>query len=192
MTLNLQKGDALDMVKADGAKLSKGQFGVNWGALPSGEAVDLDASVILLDSDRKVIDTVFFNHKTSSDGAVIHSGDDLTGDTDGDDGLDNEVVSIDFESTKATYIACVINSYKKQDFKDIPFIGVRIYEGTPIKVNEVLATFKLDNNPEFSGRISAILGIFQKINGTWSFKAVGKPTADKDLNEIVTNAPSNF
>ena len=106
MAINLQKGQKIDLTKKSGSKLTNFCVGVNWGAIEttkktwfSGEkkvveAVDLDASCVLLDANKQPLDVVFFNQLRSRDGSIVHSGDDRTGDVGGDDGLDNEVISV--------------------------------------------------------------------------------------------------
>lgn len=105
--INLSKGGRVNLSKDDnGNKLSKVFFGANWGAIKSGgfmgfgggtEAVDLDASVVLMDASKRKLETVYFGHKDSSDRAIHHSGDDLVGDTNGDDGMDNETISVELD-----------------------------------------------------------------------------------------------
>lgn len=86
------------------------------------EAVDLDASCAQFDAQGNIIDKVWFRHLASNDGAIKHSGDDLTGDMDGDDGLDNEVITVDLHKVnpRTDKIAFVLNSFRGQDFKLIP------------------------------------------------------------------------
>ena len=47
--------------------------------------LDLDSSILLLDSSGLVIDQVFYNQLSSEDGSVVHSGDNTTGEGSGDD-----------------------------------------------------------------------------------------------------------
>jgi tellurium resistance protein TerZ len=82
---------------------------------------------------------VFYNNLKSPRGAVVHSGDDLTGGVGGDDELDNEIISVNLDqlSPQADQLVFVLNSYNEQDFAIIPFARIRIYEVTPSKVNSV-------------------------------------------------------
>ena len=117
--INLSKGGRVNLSKDDnGNKLSKVFFGANWGAIKSGgflgfgggtEAVDLDASVVLMDANKRKLETVYFGHKDSSDRAIHHSGDDLVGDTDGDDGMDNETISVELDRIRpeVEYVAFI-------------------------------------------------------------------------------------
>ena len=147
----------------------------------------MDASCAEFDASGNIVDKVWFRHLKSNDGAIKHSGDDLTGDTDGDDGLDNEVITVDLAKLPSNVdkIAFVLNSFRGQDFKTIPFASIRIYEGTPTKVNEIFATYDIANDPTFAGSVSMVMGVFYKRNGEWKFNAVGAPTKDRDFEHTL-------
>lgn len=200
MAINLEKGQRINLEKSNGSKLQSICVGINWGALEKKglfgtkkEAVDLDASCAVYDENKRNIDTVSFRKLKSDDQAIKHSGDDLTGDLNGDDGLDNEVITLDFTqlSPSANYVGFFINSFRGQDFKDIPFASIRIYEGTPTRVSEVFAKYDVANEKAFAGSVSMILGVFYKRNGEWKFNAIGTPTADKKLEETVVTIQQN-
>ncbi|RWW96671.1 TerD family protein [Flavobacterium cerinum] len=200
MAINLEKGQRINLEKSNGSKLQSICVGINWGALEKKglfgtkkEAVDLDASCAVYDENKRNIDTVSFRKLKSDDQAIKHSGDDLTGDLNGDDGLDNEVITLDFTqlSPSANYVAFFINSFRGQDFKDIPFASIRIYEGTPTRVTEVFAKYDVANEKAFAGSVSMILGVFYKRNGEWKFNAIGTPTADKKLEETIVTIQQN-
>lgn len=204
---NLEAGGRINLSKNDdgSAILSKIFFGANWGAISRGkgflgfgsskEAVDLDASIVMLDSDKRKVETVYFGHKNSNDGAIHHSGDDLTGDTDGDDGQDNEVISIDLArvSPRVDHLVFILNSYSHQQFDEIPYIGMRIYttkNGRPATSTHddgtILAKYRVVNkeDPSFVGKEGMILGEAYRKDGEWKFKAIGLTTHDRSINEI--------
>jgi len=200
MAINLEKGQRINLEKSNGTKLLNICVGINWGAIEkkgffstSKEAVDLDASCAIYDENKNVIDTVSFRQLKSNDQAIKHSGDDLTGDLNGDDGLDNEIITVDFSklNPSATYLGFFVNSFRGQDFKDIPFASIRIYEGTPSRVTEVFAKYDIANEKAFAGSVAMILGVFYKRNGEWKFNAIGTPTADKKLEQTVTTIQQN-
>ncbi len=200
MAINLEKGQRINLEKSNGTKLQSICVGVNWGAIvkkgffgSSKEPVDLDASCAVYDANKNNIDTVSFRQLTSRDGAIRHSGDDLTGDINGDDGLDNEVITLDFSrlNPAANYVGFFINSFRGQDFKDIPFASIRIYEGTPTRVNEVFAKYDIANDTAFAGNVSMVLGVFYKRNGEWKFNAIGLPTNDRKLEQTVVTIQQN-
>lgn len=202
MAINLQKGQKINLQKNNGSTLQNICVGVNWGAIEkkgwlgnvTREAVDLDASCVLYDTSRNLIDVVYFGSLRSKDGAIRHSGDDLTGDMDGDDGLDNEIITLDFTrlNPAVNHVAFVLNSFRGHDFGTIPFASIRIYEGTPTRVNEVFATYDIVKGTGFAGHVSMVLGIFYKRNGEWKFNAVGEPTKDRKLEETIKTVAQNY
>ncbi|KLT68435.1 MULTISPECIES: TerD family protein [Flavobacterium] len=200
MAINLEKGQRINLEKSNGTKLQNICVGVNWGAIEKKgffgtkkEAVDLDASCAIYDDKKNHIDSVNFRKLISNDRAVKHSGDDLTGDLNGDDGLDNEVITLDFSqlSPSANHVAFFINSFRGQDFKDIPFASIRIYEGTPTRVSEEFARYDIANDATFAGNVSMVLGVFYKRNDDWKFSAVGVPTNDKKLEQTIVTIQQN-
>lgn len=191
MAIILEKGQRINLEKSNGTKLLKICVGVNWGAIETKgffgqkkiEAVDLDASCATFDDNNKALEVIYFGNLKSKNGSIKHSGDDLVGDTGGDDGLDNEIITVDLQKIDpaATKIAFVLNSFRGHDFKTIPFASIRIYEGTPTRVNEVFATYDIANGPSFSGKVSMVLGVLYKRNGDWKFNAIGESTDDRKL-----------
>ncbi len=200
MAINLEKGQRINLEKSNGSKLVNICVGVNWGAIEKKgffgtkkEPVDLDASCAVYDDKKNHIDSVNFRKLISSDRAIKHSGDDLTGDLNGDDGLDNEVITLDFSqlTPSASYVAFFINSFRGQDFKDIPFASIRIYEGTPTRVTQEFARYDIANDASFAGNVSMVLGVFYKRNDEWKFNAVGVPTSDKKLEQTILTIQQN-
>ena len=100
MAISLQKGGNVSLTKTDPG-LTNVQVGLGWDARSTdGAAFDLDASVFLVGDDGKVLSDghfVFYNQKTSPDGAVIHAGDNTTGAGEGDD----ETVTINLPGVEA-------------------------------------------------------------------------------------------
>ncbi|OJV22437.1 TerD family protein [Dyadobacter sp. 50-39] len=202
MAINLTKGQRINLEKSNGSKLNNICVGINWGAIEkkgwlggvSKEAVDLDASCAVYDDTKKLREVIYFHNLKSTDGSIRHSGDDLTGDMGGDDGLDNEVITLDLSqlNSSVSYVAFVLNSFKGQDFGTIPFASIRIYEGTPKRVNEVFATYDIANGSGFAGHVSMVMGVFYKKNGEWKFNAIGEPTKDKKLEETIKTVTEKF
>ncbi|SEN14403.1 tellurium resistance protein TerZ [Mucilaginibacter gossypiicola] len=203
MAINLQKGQRISLEKSNGSKLQNVCVGINWGAIEkkglfgfgtTKEAVDLDASCILYNDSKQLIDVIYFGNLRSKDHSVRHSGDDLTGDMAGNDGLDNEVITVDFGtlSPAVSYVAFVLNSFRGQDFGTIPFASIRIYEGTPTRVNEIFATYDIAHSKDFAGHVSMVMGVFYKKNGEWKFNAIGEPTRDRKLEETVKTVTATY
>lgn len=212
--INLQKGGRINLSKDDaGNSLNHLFFGANWGAIKKGgfmgfgggtTAVDLDASIVLLDANKREVDTVYFGHKVSKDGAIRHSGDDLVGDTDGDDGMDNETISVNLSkiAPNVEYLVCILNSFRNQRFDEIPYMGLRIYTTTdnkpvssPSQTPNVLASYNLksdngDPDMTFKGRQAIILGVAYRKDGEWKFKALGNTGDWGSIAEIKRVIPS--
>lgn len=192
-TISLTKGQRISLTKGDGNALNQICVGVNWGAIESkgflGQkkvtAVDLDASVAVFDENGETVDIIYFNNKKGK--GIKHSGDDLEGDIGGDDGSDNEVISIDLSKvdSRARHLAILLNSYRLQDFKDIPFASARIYEGSPNHPTKVHAKYNIAKDEQFAGSFCIIVGSFYKHNDTWKFQAIGKATPDHNIDEMV-------
>ncbi|GHT12958.1 stress protein [Bacteroidia bacterium] len=202
MAIKLEKGQRINLEKSNGNKLQNLCVGVNWGAIEKTgfwgnqkmEAVDLDASCATFDDNNKALEVIYFGNLKSKNDSIKHSGDDLTGDMGGDDGLDNEVITVDLAKLPAevSKIAFVLNSFRGHDFKTIPFASIRIYEGTPSRVNDVFATYDITNDVTFAGSVSMVMGVFYKRNGEWKFNAIGEATRDKDLQGTLVTVVSKY
>lgn len=221
MAINLQRGQRIDLTKSTGSKLTHFCVGVNWGAIEIKKknffgkekivrnAVDLDLSCILLNEQGSVADHIYsplYNADalkriglppgklTSRDGALRHSGDDLEGDLDGDDGLDNEIISVDLTrlNPDIRQIFFFINNAGLEDFYQIPFAKIRMYEGTPTKVLEIYATFDVVADRAFSGKKAMIMGKLYKAEDEWKFNAIGDATPDVNIAQTIHTVLSHY
>jgi tellurium resistance protein TerZ len=191
--INLSKGGRINLSKDEkGNSFDKIFFGSNWGMIKSGgwfssgkTAVDLDSTVILVDAQGNHIDTIYFGHKDAP--GVHHFGDDLTGDADGDDGMDNETISIQLSriDSRVEHVFFVLNIYNTdsvESFDEIPYMGLRIYVSPNNKPKEkvsdpvtILAKYNLTKGDnDFKGKSSLVLGEAYRRNGEWKFKAIGE------------------
>lgn len=200
MAINLAKGQKINLKKDNGSDLNSFCVGANWGAIETKglfggtkkKAVDLDLSVGIFDANKNLAQVVYFGNLKSA--GVTHSGDDTTGDMDGDDGLDNEVVQINLSQIPSDieHVVFVLNSYQGQDFATVPFASIRLYEGTPSRVNEVVATYNIASDSKFSGFVSMILGKLYRRNGEWKFSAIGEPTRDAKLEQTLISVQQKY
>jgi tellurium resistance protein TerZ len=204
--VNLSKNQVVCLTKdgsENSSKLGKVYFGSNWSAIkhysPVGfigklfgkssnatiENVDLDSSILIYDRNLRLIDKVCYYNLVSKCGAIRHSGDDTTGDVDEDD-TDNETISINLDNVNinAKFLVVILNSYRHHKFNEIPYAGLRIYTGRLGNPDEVLASYRVNNNPEFKGKEAMILGYFYKSPTGWKFKADGTATTEKSIDEI--------
>jgi tellurium resistance protein TerZ len=208
----LEKGQRINLEKSDGSKLNEFCVGVNWGAIETSGGflgmskktvdVDLDLSCILVDADNKLCDHIYSplykpeflqrygmpNGKLdTADRALHHSGDDQEGDKGGDDGLDNEIITVNLSKVSANVaqIFFFLNNVGKEDFSQIPYAKIRMYEGTPTKVKDVFASYNVSAEGQYKGKTAVIMGKLYKKNGEWKFHAIGDPTEDGNLCETI-------
>jgi len=199
VAVNLVKGQKIDLTKGR-SSLSSIMVGLGWdpvaakksggflsgllGGGGGGADVDCDASVIMLDENGKLKskeNLIYFGNKTSKDGSVVHSGDNLTGAGEGDD----ETIQIDLKriSPSIHRLVFVVNIYnakqKKQDFGMIQNAFIRLVDN---QSREELVHYNLTDN--YSGKMSLILGELYRQGSEWKFSAVGEGTIDPDIGSI--------
>lgn len=169
MAINLEKGQRVNV------NLPKFVVGLGWDANASstGQDFDLDASVFVLGENKKLVTDshfVFYNNLVSPDNAVEHTGDNLTGDGDGDD----ESIKIDLSkiNPNATELCFVVTIHdaetRKQNFGQVRNSFVRVYN--PDNNEEIL---KYELEEDFSVETAVEFGRLYKRNGEWKFEAVG-------------------
>lgn len=173
MTINLQKGERADLTKAG---LTNFYVGLGWDAGAGGATLDLDASAFILGADKLISNNhfVYYNNLRAPDGSVTHTGDNLTGDGDGDD----EALIIDLSkvAANADEISVVVSIYqgveKGQNFGQVKNAFIRICElnadGTP--GTEVM---RADLEEDYSGYTILQFGSIYKKNDEWKFQFAG-------------------
>jgi len=168
MAINLQKG------QRENLNAPKFTVGLGWDTNNSatGSAFDLDASVFILGQNNKLIADeylVFYNNSKSPDEAVIHTGDNLTGEGAGDD----EQIKIDLTkiNAAASDICIVVTIHeaeeRKQNFGQVRNSFIRIMDE---QGNELL---KYELDEDFSIETAVEFGRIYNRNGQWKFEAVG-------------------
>jgi tellurium resistance protein TerD len=169
MAINLQKG------QRETIGTLKFAVGLGWdtNAGASGTSFDLDASVFILGENKKILSDehfVFYNNLTSPDGAVEHTGDNLTGDGEGDD----ETINVDLSriDPRVTEICVVVTIHdaevRRQNFGQVRNSFVRVYN--PETKTELL---KYELDEDFSIETAIEFGRIYKRNNEWRFEAVG-------------------
>jgi tellurium resistance protein TerZ len=224
MAISLSKGQKIDLTKSSGENLVNFCVGVNWGAIVTEKKsfwgttkrevqdVDLDLSCVLTDSNGFAVDYIYspdynlFLQKnnlplgklSTVDGALKHSGDDRKGDLDGDDGLDNEIITVDLSKVAGNvdkiffFINIYLNKDQNFDFSHVPYAKIRMYEGTSKKINTVFANYDIATNSSFSGKGAIILGKLYRRNNLWRFDAIGDPASDKIFVQTLSNILNNY
>lgn len=208
MAIRLEKGQRINLEKTNGSKLTNFCVGCNWGAITEKRFfglvdkvvdVDLDLSCLLFDLEGNVVDHIWsplYNLSKaklpqgkfdSNDRALHHTGDDLTGDQNGDDGLDNEIITVDLSRVNANVNSIVffLNIYNNDeyqgDFSGVPYASIRMYEGTPTKVREVFAQYDVATRTDCVGKRALVMGKLYRRNGEWKFAAIGDAFEDRSI-----------
>jgi tellurium resistance protein TerZ len=192
MGLSLSKGQSLSLTKADGGSLSKVRMGLGWdsaapvkrGLFSRGKAaeVDLDASAIFFDAAGKVLDTVWFQQLSSTDGSTRHTGDNLTGAGDGDD----ETILVDLTkvSPAVSHIVFVISSYSQQTFDLVENAFSRLVDDSSAGTPEVARYQLTDSGPH----TAMIMSKVSRDGAGWTFKAVGERATGRSAMDLLTAA----
>lgn len=170
MAINLQKGQKIEL------GLTKMTIGLGWDPNEgTGHAFDLDASAIMIDSDRKLVGDeyfVFYNNLNSPDGALQHTGDDPDGKS--SDGDDDEAIVIDLEKVdpRVEEILFVVTiedfERRKQNFGMVRNSYIRVVDNNS---HQEIAKYELDE--DFSIETGVEFGRLYKRNGSWKFEASG-------------------
>ena len=177
-------------------------FGKKTEKYPELKAVDLDLSCIMLDGGKEMVDYIYSPMYTkewlagyhlpkgklfSKDGALNHSGDDLQGDADGDDGLDNEIITVNLSRVRNNIreIFFFLNNVGPEDFSQIPYASIRMYEGTPQRVDNVYAIYDVAAIPQYKGKRALVMGKLYRSREQWRFAAIGDAFEDRNLCETI-------
>ncbi|QEK11010.1 TerD family protein [Crassaminicella thermophila] len=200
MAINLQKGQRIDLTKGN-AGLSRIMVGLGWdpvekssgggflssffGGGSNNADIDCDASVLMLDGNGKLAkkqDLIYFGNLRSACGSVVHTGDNLTGEGEGDD--EQIIVELGLVPSNIHKLVFVVNIYdcirRKQDFGLIQNAYIRIVNSANM---QELIRYNLSDN--YAGKTTLIVGEIYRYNGEWKFAAIGEGTQDASLSEIV-------
>lgn len=190
MAVSLQKGQKVSLTKGNDG-LSQLIVGLGWDQAekPKGlfarkpRNIDCDASAILLRNGHFMgkKDIVYFGHLSHESGAVIHKGDNLTGEGEGDD----EQIFVDLSRVPADVdrIVIVVNIYqgaaRGQHFGMIRNAFIRIVDG---RNNSEMLRYSLTD--DYSGMLAMLFGEIYRNGTEWKFNALGQGTVDNNIAEL--------
>ena len=169
--ISLRKGENTQLDSG----LTKIIVGLGWNPrVGAGEAFDLDAACFMLGENERVrsnADFIFFNQLTSSRGSVRLTGDNLTGEGDGDDEIIFvELTKVPADVAKIVFVATIYEAGKRgQNFGMVDDSYIRVVDQ---KTNEEIAKFELMEDACLER--SLIFGELYKRNGAWKFRALGQ------------------
>lgn len=175
MGINLSKGERINLSK-EAPSLKKVGVGLGWDTNSSdtGADFDLDASVFMLGANGKIPTEkhfIFYNNLTSPDGSIKHTGDNLTGDGDGDDETINvELPKVDTTINDLVFVVTIHEAEKrKQNFGQVRNAFIRLYD---LETNKEIAKYDLEE--DFSKETAIEFGKLYKKDNQWRFQAVGQ------------------
>ena len=147
-----------------------------------GDDIDLDASVIVLDAAKNVLDTVSFSQLRSKDGSIKHDGDNLTGQGDGDD----EVIHVDLTKLNpaAAFLVFTVNSFRGQTFNEVDNAVARLVDEAG---NKEICKYTLAEQGSHTGVIMASLA---KTSEGLKMTAHGVPAGGRTVRDLANDAIS--
>ena len=174
MSINLSKGQRIDLTKSNPG-LKKIIIGLGWDTnkYSGGYDFDLDASAFLAGEDGKAkneLDFIFYNNLVGPNECIVHTGDNRTGDGDGDD----EQIIVDFSKVPEHIhkIAITVTIHdaiqRKQSFGQVSNAFVHIVNE---ETNEEVLRYDLGE--DFSIETAVVICELYRHNGEWKFNAIG-------------------
>lgn len=197
MAVNLQKGQKISLEKEAGGSLTQVKMGLGWdmassataqksggflsglfgGGAKSNDSIDLDASCIMFDANKQMLDTVWFGQLQSKDGSIRHTGDNRTGAGDGDD----EVINVDLSRIPSNVQSLVftVNSFTGQSFEKVANAFCRIVNANN---NSEVARYNLSAQ---GSHTALILAKVYRHNGEWKMHAIGETASGRTFHDLM-------
>ena len=174
MGVSLQKGANVNLSKTE-PNLKNILVGMGWDARSTdGVDFDLDASIFMVGENGKVrsdADFIFYHKLLSDCGAIEHTGDNRTGDGDGDD----ESIKVFLDKVPPGVHGLVIGvtihdaEARKQNFGQVMDAFVRL-----VNMDNDVEVARFDLSEDYSTETAMVFGKIYRHNGEWKFKAVGQ------------------
>lgn len=179
--VSLQKNQTVSLVKGGRPLLSQVKMGLGWEPAFRGKDIDLDASVIAYGPNRNHIDSCYFGKLSILNGAIKHSGDNLTGEGAGDD----EVIVVDLGRlpADATGLVFTVNSFSGQKFTEVAKAYCRLIDAAS---GEELVRFDLTGAEPQTGVMMAKL--IKQFSGEWEMTAMGDFVKSRTVRGMVKPA----
>ncbi|MFB6778172.1 TerD family protein [Streptomyces sp. NPDC056352] len=179
--VSLQKNQTVSLVKGGRPLLSQVKMGLGWEPAFRGKDIDLDASVIAYGPNRNHLDSCYFGKLSILNGAIKHSGDNLTGEGAGDD----EVIVVDLGRIppEATGLVFTVNSFTGQKFTEVAKAYCRLVDAA---TGEELVRFDLTGAEPQTGVMMAKL--IKQFSGEWEMTAIGDFVKSRTVRGMVKPA----
>ena len=182
--VSLTKGQAISLKKEGDAPLRRIAMGTGWdgvkrrGFLGFGSRaadIDLDASALVY-SHGRLVDQVWFRQLQSRDGTIRHSGDNRTGDGDGDD----ETINVELAALKPEVEALVftVNSFAGQTFDEIENAYTRLVD---LDTGKEIARYSLSDSGPHTGMVMAVI---RRTPTGWEMRAIGERARGRTFHDM--------
>jgi tellurium resistance protein TerZ len=184
MSVNLTKGQKISLEKEAGGALTKVIMGLGWDPVKKKgffgtktTEVDLDASCLMFDEGGQLLDVIWFRQLKSKDGSIVHTGDNRTGDGDGDD----EQIIVDLSRIPANVKSLIftVNSFTGQDFSEVDNATCRMVNAAN---NREIAKFNLTTLGNHSAQI--MVKVYRH-SGEWKMHAIGEVGRGRTFQDLM-------
>lgn len=188
MAISLAKGQKISLEKEAGTGLARITMGLGWDAVKKkgflgglfgggDTSIDLDASAVEFDANKQPLDVVWFKQLKSRDGSILHTGDNLTGEGDGDD----EQIIVDLTKVPAQVesIIFTVTSFRGQTFDEVENAFCRIVNDSN---GSEIARYTLSGGGSHNAIIMAKV---YRHNGEWKMHAIGEPASGRTVDEMI-------
>ncbi|MFE9331604.1 TerD family protein [Streptomyces sp. NPDC006925] len=179
--VSLQKNQTVSLVKGGRPLLTSVRMGLGWEPVfragRRAKEIDLDASVIAYDANRKKVDACYFGKLAILGGVIQHSGDNLTGEGEGDD----EVITVHLGDIppQVTGLVFTVNSFSGQKFTDVAKAYCRLLDGG----GGELVRFDLTQSEPRTGVLMA--KFIRQFSGEWEMTALGEYVDSRTVRGMV-------
>jgi tellurium resistance protein TerZ len=186
MSVSLRKGETVSLRKAAGdTALTQVRMGLGWDAVKKrglfggskSQSIDLDASCLLFDGAGTLLDQVWFRQLRSRDGAVVHTGDNLTGAGEGDD--ESVIVDLTALAPGVSTLVFVVNSFTGQNFGQIENAFCRLLDQ---RTDRELVRYDLSGGGTHTAQVMSKV---TRSDDGWAMTAIGAPGAGRTFQDLL-------
>jgi len=188
MGVSLSKGQTISLAKSSPSTLTRVRMGLGWDAMKikklfggyREQEIDLDASCLMFDGAKQSVDAVWWNQLASKDGSITHTGDNRTGDGDGDD--ESIIVDLTAVAANVQHLVFVVSSYSGETFSQIENAFCRLVDES---TGTELARFDLTGSGAHTAQIMAKL---TRNGDSWDMTAIGTTGHGRTIGDLIPAA----
>lgn len=161
------------LIKLD--NVDKVNVGLGWDFIP-GNILDLDASIVTFDSQNDLLEIIYHKNLVSSDGGIVHYGDNRLGMGEGD----NEIMTVNLRilNQNVSSLAVIVNSFKGNSMVGVKSGYIRLFDE-----KSLIGCHTLGQGAETTG---LLLGYFRRdYNNSWSFQIIVAPIPGREAHESI-------